>query len=127
MKIKRADDKPMVIHTKAKAKIHAHIVKTSAIKGGNVYTVDRTPKLAGRSITGKSEGNGARRTARSSKYRRSTVHAVRRESMLSGFQRQYRESKASIKIKDQKLHIAGAIGKEGAKAAADQLDRGQEV
>ena len=127
MKIKRADDKPMVIHTKAKAKIHAHATKASAIKGSNVYTVERKPKLAGRDIVGKSFENATRRIPGQHKYRRSTVHAVRREGMIAGFQRQYRESRESIKIKDQKLHIAEAIGKEGAKAAVSQLDGGQEV
>ncbi len=43
MKIKKVDDKPMVIHTKQKAKIHSHKPKTSAIKGANVYTVSRSP------------------------------------------------------------------------------------
>ena len=31
MKIKKVDDKPMVIHTKQKAKIHSHEPKTSKI------------------------------------------------------------------------------------------------
>ena len=34
MKIKKVDDKPMVIHTKEKAKIHAHEPKGAKIKGG---------------------------------------------------------------------------------------------
>ena len=117
----------MVIHTKAKTKIHAHTTRASAVKGSNVYTVERKPKLAGRDIVGKSFENATRRIPGQHKYRRSTVHAVRREGMIAGFQRQYREARESIKIKDQKLHIAEAIGKEGAKAAASQLDGGQEV
>ena len=39
MKIKKVDDKPMVIHTKEKAKIHAHEPKGAKIKGSNIYTV----------------------------------------------------------------------------------------
>ena len=38
MKIKKMDDKPMVIHTKEKAKIHAHEPKGAKIKGSNIYT-----------------------------------------------------------------------------------------
>ena len=38
MKIKKVDDKPMVIHTKEKAKIHAHEPKGAKIKGSNIYT-----------------------------------------------------------------------------------------
>ena len=41
MKIKKVDDKPMVIHTKQKAKIHTHEPKQASIKGSNIYTVDR--------------------------------------------------------------------------------------
>ena len=44
MKIKKVDDKPMVIHTKEKAKIHAHEPKGAKIKGSNIYTVERGPK-----------------------------------------------------------------------------------
>ena len=51
----------MVIHTKQKAKLHTHEPKQAAIKGSNVYTVDRDP-------TKKKADNG--------KYRKSTVHQV---------------------------------------------------
>ncbi len=47
MKIKKVDDKPMVIHTKEKAKIHAHEPKEAKIKGSNIYTVERGPKTIG--------------------------------------------------------------------------------
>lgn len=48
MKITKVDDKPMVIHTKQKAKLHTHEPKQAAIKGSNVYSVDRdlTKKVA---------------------------------------------------------------------------------
>ena len=67
MKIKKVDDKQMVIHTKQKAKIHTHEPKQTAIKGSNVYTVDRDP-------TKKKADNG--------KYRKSTVHQVQKEGMV---------------------------------------------
>ena len=51
LKIKKVDDKPMVIHTKQKAKIHMHEPKQASIKGSNIYTVDRDP-------TKKSTGKG---------------------------------------------------------------------
>ena len=37
MKIKKVDDKPMVIHTKEKAKIHAHEPKGAKIKGSKSW------------------------------------------------------------------------------------------
>ena len=45
LKIKKVDDKPMVIRTKEKAKIHAHEPKGAKIKGSNIYTVERGPKV----------------------------------------------------------------------------------
>lgn len=41
MKIKKVDDKPMIIHTKEKTKIHIHENQDAKIKGHNVYTVDQ--------------------------------------------------------------------------------------
>jgi len=38
LKIKKVDDKPMVIHTKKKAKIHMHEPKKAKIKGWIVNT-----------------------------------------------------------------------------------------
>ena len=59
MKIRKVDDKPMVIHTKEKAKIHAHEPK------GAIYTVERGPKTAGAKVTD---------TDRKKSYRKSTIH-----------------------------------------------------
>ena len=47
MKIKKVDDKPMVVHTKKKAKLHTHEPKKASIKASNIYTVDRSPKIKG--------------------------------------------------------------------------------
>ena len=43
LKIKKVDDKPMVIHTKQKAKIHSHEPKQASIKGSNIYSVECDP------------------------------------------------------------------------------------
>ena len=50
MKIRKVDDKPMVIHTKEKAKIYAHEPKGAKIKGSNIYTVERGPKVLVESV-----------------------------------------------------------------------------
>ena len=47
MNIKKVDDKPMVIHTKEKTKLHVKTAPETKIKAGNVLTVERTPKCAG--------------------------------------------------------------------------------
>lgn len=38
LKIKKVDDKSLVIHTKKKAKIHTHEPKKVSIKDSNIYT-----------------------------------------------------------------------------------------
>ena len=53
LKIRKVDDKPMIIHTKEKAKIHAHEPKGAKIKGSNIYTVERGPKTIGASLSGR--------------------------------------------------------------------------
>lgn len=45
MKIKRADDKPMVIHTKKKAKLHTVRSRRISVKGRNVLTVEREQRI----------------------------------------------------------------------------------
>ena len=47
MNIKKVDDKPMVIHTKEKPKLHVKGTPETKIKGRNVLTVQHGPKIAG--------------------------------------------------------------------------------
>ena len=92
MKIRKVDDKPMVIHTKEKAKIHAHEPKGAKIKGSNIYTVERGPKTAGAKVTD---------TDRKKSYRKSTIHQSESKNKgLSRFKRNLRESNTSIKTKN---------------------------
>ena len=118
MKIKKVDDKPMVIHTKEKAKIHAHEPKGVKIKGSNIYTVERGSKIIG--------AKGA--DEKSNSYRKSTIHQSESKNKgLSRFKRNYRESNTSIKTKNTNLHIAGRTGALAAGAVTEQVEGGQEV
>ena len=116
MKIKKVDDKPMVIHTKKKAKLHTHEPKKASIKASNIYTVDRSPKIKGSKIA----------TTENKKFRRSTIHPV--DNAKKGMFRQYRaalkESKQSIKTKNSSIKVAGAAG---AQTALSQMEGGEEV
>ena len=79
MNIKKVDDKPMVIHTKEKAKIHTHEPRQAAIKGSNVYTVNRGPKVVNAEATKADSRNGSAeyQLQKSKKtYRKSTIHQV---------------------------------------------------
>ena len=87
MKIRKVDDKPMVIHTKEKAKIHAHEPKGAKIKGSNIYTVERGPKTIGAKVSDDKKKS----------YRKSTIHqSESKNKRLSRFERNYRESKFYI-------------------------------
>lgn len=116
MKIKKVDDKPMVIHTKKKAKLHRHEPKKASIKASNIYTVDRSPKIKGSKIT----------TTENKKFRRSTIHPV--DKAKKGMFRQYRaalkESKQSIKTKNSSIKVVGAAG---AQTALSQMEGGEKV
>ena len=97
MKIKKVDDKPMVIHTKQKAEIHTHEPKQASIKGNNIYMVERGTKT------------------------KSTIHQSESKNKgLSRFKRNYRESNTSIKTKNTNLHIAGRTGALAAGAVTEQ-------
>lgn len=120
MKIKKVDDKPMVIHTKEKAEIHSHEPKKAEINGSNIYTVQRDPRIASTKVNDN--------TDKKKIYRKSTVHqAEKKEKGLSKFKRNIRESKTSIKTKNTNLHIAGRPGALAAGAVTEQVEGGQEV
>ena len=91
----------MIIHTKEKAKIHAHEPKGAKIKGSNIYTVERGPKTIGAKVSDDKKKS----------YRKSTIHQSEPKNKgLSRFKRNYRESNTSIKTKNTNLHIAGRTG-----------------
>lgn len=57
MNIEKVDDKPMVIHTKEKTKLHIKTAPETKIKAGNVLTVERTQKFAGAEREAKADNN----------------------------------------------------------------------
>ena len=118
MKIRKVDDKPMVIHTKEKAKIHAHEPKGAKIKGSNIYTVEKGPKTIGAKVSDDKKKS----------YRKSTIHQSEPKNKgLSRFKQNLKESNTSIKTKNTNLHIAGRTGALVAGAVTEQVEGGQEV
>ena len=117
MNIKKVDDKPMVIHTKEKAKIHSHVPKGASIKGSNIYTVDRSPKIKGSAVANEKQ---------SKSYRKSTIHKTKadRTGRISKFCKGIQNSNQSIKVKKTTLRNAGVVG---AKTATDHMEGGREV
>ena len=118
MKIRKVDDKPMVIHTKEKAKIHAHEPKGAKIKSSNIYTVERGPKTIGAKVSDDKKKS----------YRKSTIHQSEPKNKgLSRFKQNLKESNTSIKTKNTNLHIAGRTGALAAGAVTEQVEGGHEV
>ena len=108
----------MVIHTKEKAKIHAHEPKGAKIKGSNIYTVERGPKTIGAKVSDDKKKS----------YRKSTIHQSEPKNKgLSRFRRNLKESNTSIKTKNTNLHIAGRTGALAAGAVTEQVEGGHEV
>ena len=70
MNIKKVDDKPMVIHTKEKPKLHVKGTPETKIKGRNVLTVQHGPKIA-RTVAEKSEAWSGK-----IKLKKSSVHVT---------------------------------------------------
>ena len=133
MKIKKVDDKPMVIHTKEKAKIHAHEPKGAKIKGSNIYTVERGPKVHDAKANEMDKKASAKLMLQKSAggkrtYRKSTIHqSEAKDKGLSRFKRNIREAGTSIKTKNTNLHIAGRTGALAAGAVTEQVEGGHEV
>jgi cell wall-associated NlpC family hydrolase len=134
LKIKRVEDKPLVIHTKQKTKIHSHEPKNATIKASNIYTVNRSPKI--KEITSNKESEKARngssefRKQKGKKtYRKSTIHGTDnvRERGIGKFRKNIKEANQSINVKQTNLHIAGRTGAIGVKATTDQMEGGIEV
>ena len=118
MKIRKVDDKPMVIHTKEKAKIHTHEQKGAKIKSSNIYTVERGPKTIGAKVSDDKKKS----------YRKSIIHQSEPKNKgLSRFKRNLKESNTSIKTKNTNLHIAGRTGALAAGAVTEQVEGGHEV
>lgn len=78
MNIKKVDDKPMVIHTKEKPKVHVKGAPETKIKGRNILTVQHGPKIAGNVAEKSVAADGKIKLKRSSVHvtdKRKTVQA----------------------------------------------------
>ena len=134
MKIKKVEEKPIVIHTKQRTMINSHEPKNAGIKGSNIYTVNRSPKIKEVTLSKESDKarNGTselRKQKRKKTYRKSTVHGTDnvRGRGIGKLRKNAKEANQSIKLKQLNLHIAGRTGVMGAKAATDQMEGGREV
>ena len=112
MKIKKVDNKPMVIHTKKKAELHTHKARHVEVKGANVLTSSRGDK--GRTISGISKNRLAK--TKMSERGRKGMSAHLRSAIM--------ESKKSVKTKTGSIRIAGSAG---VQIALSQMEGGDEI
>ena len=83
MNIKKVDDKPMVIHTKEKTKLHVKTAPEIKIKVGNVLTVERTPKFAGAEREAKADNMDKRMSSKNPCRRKTAnMHSLRNQSRI---------------------------------------------
>ena len=118
MKIKKVDDKPMIIHTKEKAKIHTVQSRELSIKGRNVLSREATPKIKGVTVNKTSLKDNL-------KYRKATrpqSSSVKQGEVTNKKIKQ--KVKEGIKKKDSNLKYVGLAG---AKTATDQMEGGEEI
>lgn len=121
MKIKKVDEKPMIIHTKEKPKIHVRESKDAKIKGGNVYTVEHVPGRKAKSDKQVSTGNGGKEA-----FRRSTIHQNKLSKLnpVTWYKKKWKDSNNSVKVKNSTIKNAGLVG---ASTTVNQLEGGKEV
>lgn len=114
MNIKKVDDKPMVIHTKEKTKLHVKTAPETKIKAGNVLTVERTPKFAGAEREAKADNMDKRMSALKVKFAtKDSKGKADAEKRLSDKRGQSTQS-SSVKSKSVKEDIKKSMQKETA-------------
>lgn len=118
MNIKKVDDKPMVIHTKKKAKLHIKQELEAKIKGRNVLTVDKGPKISGMDKEDKT-------VIKKSSAKEAVKNSMQKEkSMYAQVQRAKQDREKAI---GKKNSTTKAVASAGAMIALDQMDGGNEV
>ena len=119
LKIKKMDDKPMVIHTKKKTKVHTVQKMELSIKGRNVLSREATPKIKSATVrTSFLKDN--------KKYRKATKHQMCNVEQSGTVNQKWvkQRTKDGTKKKDLNLKHVGLVG---AKTATDQMEGGEEL
>ena len=118
MNIKKVDDKPMIIHTKEKTKLHIKQEPETKNKGRNVLVVDKSPKIAGMDKEDKTaiKKSSAKETVKNSMQKEKGMYA-----------QVHRAKQDREKAIGKKNSAAKAVASAGAMTALDQMDGGNEV
>lgn len=118
MNIKKVDDKPMVIHTKEKTKLHIKQEPEAKIEGRNVLVVDKGLKIAGMDREDKT-------VIKKTSAKEAVKNSIQKEKgMYAQVQRAKQDREKAI---DKKNSTAKTVASAGAMTALDQVDGGNEV
>lgn len=125
MNIKKVDNKPMVIHTKEKTKLHVKSASETKIKGRNVLAVDRSPKIDGTEVKNGTDKNNRRKSAMNirTKGKEDKGKKISRENRNGSDQTVLEKRYASEKKHDTVRSLVSI----GAKTTLDQMEGGNEV
>lgn len=101
LKIKKVDDKPMVIHTKVDTKLHVYQKKGVPLKGQNVLSVNRSSKIKGSQIAKYYEKIPGKIS-----YRKYIINQNKRKYLdgVNAYHRNKNESKKSINVKNSSFN-----------------------
>lgn len=127
MKIKKVDDKPMVIHTKEKTKLHVKQEPEAKIKGRNILVVEKGPKVAGTDKESKAEKADSRKSARKGRAERKEEirKTVQKESSV--YAQVQKSKQGREKAIGKKNSTVGSVVSVGVMTALDQTDGANEV
>lgn len=100
MNIKKVDDKPMVIHTKEKPKVHVKGAPETKIKGRNILTVQHGPKIAGSAAEKSVAADGKIKLKRSSVHVTDKRKTVQTKTAADGME--YRGRNGGGTVQDRK-------------------------
>lgn len=127
MKIKKASDKPMIIHQKQKAELHICHNKEMKQRAGNIKRTNRSPKIKSATLN-VNESYGIRKGKNTQKYRMLSAKAKSKKRNNSFEKRapenDFADTKKKLKIKDSKLKTASFIV---VNKALNHTDGGDEV
>ncbi len=117
MKIKRVDDKPIVIHTKKKSKLHIYRKVEAKNKGGNSYNAKRGPVV--HKVFGTAKENPNR------KYRKATFNQTKKENRFYSPNIKVKKDKTDAITKNgRSIKLAGVTA---AKAASEQMEGSENI
>ena len=127
MKIKKASDKPMIIHQKQKAELHICHNNEMKPRLGNIKRTNRSPKIKSATLNVR-DSSDMRLVKNIQKYRmvstKARIEKRKNTPKARTSENDFTNAKKKLKIKDSKLKTASLMG---ANKALNHVDGGDEV